>query len=104
MLEFVAGFSLLMCAANWALFVFIVFSRDLPDLRNLWHSLTNPPATGQGGMGVTVQHAAVDPAKLATATGTLAGAFKKAGPAPTAAAMSMVFLLVALIAAGVDKF
>ena len=55
-------------------------------------------------MGLTVQQSAIDPTKLAAATGSLAGAFKKAGAAPTAAALSVLFLLVALAAAGVDKF
>jgi hypothetical protein len=47
---------------------------------------------------------AVNLEKLTAATGTLAGAFKKAGAAPTAAAMSVLCLLLALIAAGVGKF
>ena len=65
-------------------------------------ALKAPPSTGTG-MGVTVQQSAIDPTKLAAATGSLAGAFKKAGPAPTAAAMSVLFLLVALAAAGVTQ-
>ena len=105
MLENIAVFSLVMCAINWLLFVAIVVHRDLPELRELFERLIEPPPSGSTapGMGLTVQHSAVDPAKIATATGTLAGAFKKAGPAPTAAAMSIMFLLVALIAAGVEK-
>jgi hypothetical protein len=55
-------------------------------------------------MGATVQQFAIDPTKLAAAIGSLSGAFKKTGPAPTAAAMSVLFLLVALADAGVDKF
>lgn len=104
MLTIVVVFSLLMCVLNWGLFVLITFMHDLPELKALIEALKSPSPPPAGGMGVTVTHAAVDPTKLASVTGTLAGAFKKAGPAPTAAALSVFFLLAALIAAGVDKF
>jgi hypothetical protein len=58
----------------------------------------------RAGLANTETHAAVDPTKISAATGSLAGAFKKAGPAPTAAAMSVLCLLVAAIAAGINKF
>jgi hypothetical protein len=86
MLDRVAVFALVMCALNWLLFVAITFRNDLPELKN-----------------ISEQRAALDPGKLAEATGSLAGAFKKAGPAPTAAALSVLCLMVAVIAAGVDK-
>jgi hypothetical protein len=104
MLNNIALFSLVMCAVNWLLFVGITFQRDLPDLKKIVDALTTPPASATtSGMGLTVQQSAIDPVKLASATGSLAGAFKKAGPAPTAAALSVLFLLVALAAAGIEK-
>jgi hypothetical protein len=102
MLDIVALVSLVLSVLSWALFVLITFWKDLPELTQvLRHALNPPPAPA--GMGAVVPHAAIDPSKVAAATGTLAGAFKKAGPAPTAAAMSVIFLLIAAIAAGVGK-
>jgi hypothetical protein len=103
MLNTIAIFSLVMCIVNWLLFVGITFWTDLPDLKAILRALKTPPPSGQGA-GVTVQQSAIDPIKLAAATGNLAGAFKKAGPAPTAAALSVLFLLVALAAAAANKF
>ena len=104
MLWIVCLVSLILSIANWAVFVFITFAEDIPQLKQLFESLTNPPASQPGGIGVTVQQSAFDPSKLTAATGSLAGAFKKAGSGPTAAAMSVMFLLLALVAAGVGKF
>jgi hypothetical protein len=104
MLNVIAWVSLILCILNWLLFLGLTFLNDMPELKRVVDALVNPPpAPAPSGLGVTVQHAAVDPVKLASATGSLAGAFKKAGPAPTAAALSVMFMLVALIAAGVEK-
>jgi hypothetical protein len=105
MLNAIAILALVLCAANWLLFVGITFLKDLPELKSVIDALKAPPPSAQGaGMGVTVQQSTIDPVKLAAATGTLAGAFKKAGPAPTAAALSVLFLLIALAAAAAGKF
>ena len=104
MLNAIAICSLVMCILNWGLFVAITLWTDIPELKAVVAALTRPPSAGSGGAGVTVQQSAVDPVKLAAATGNLAGAFKKAGSAPTAAALSVLFLLVALAAAAVGKF
>jgi hypothetical protein len=103
MLNWIAIVSLVLCIANWLLFVFITFVKDLPELKTILNVLMTPPPA-PGGIGVTVQQAGIDATKLAAATGTLAGAFKKAGPAPTAAALSVLFLLIALGAAAAGKF
>jgi hypothetical protein len=102
MLNYIAIFAAVMCGLNWLLFVALTVYADLPELKKVLDSLTRPgpPATG---MGATVTHAAIDPTKLAAATGALAGAFKKAGAAPTAAALSVLFILIAALAAGIDK-
>jgi hypothetical protein len=103
MLHEIAWFSLGMCLSNWLLFVVITVVVDLPQLKALLDALRSSSSSSPPGMGLTVQQAAIDPVKLASVTGSLAGAFKKAGPAPTAAALSVLFLIAALIAAGVDK-
>jgi hypothetical protein len=104
MLNTIAIVSLIMCIINWLLFVGITFIKDFPDLKSVLDALKAPPPSARTEMGLTVQQSAIDPTKLAAATGSLAGAFKKAGAAPTAAALSVLFLLIALAAAGVDKF
>jgi hypothetical protein len=106
MLNVIAICSLLMCILNWLLFVGITLWTDIPELKAVLAALKAPPSPGSGvaGAGVTVQQSSLDPIKLAAATGNLAGAFKKAGSAPTAAALSVLFLLVALAAAAAGKF
>jgi hypothetical protein len=94
MLTNIVWFSLVMSALSWFLFVYVAIWFDLPRLRE---------ATAPGGpLTRTEMHAGVD--EVAKATGTLAGAFKAAGVAPTAAAMSVLFMLLALVAAGIAKF
>jgi hypothetical protein len=104
MLNAIGWISLILSVLNWLLFLGITFAHDLPQLREVVAAFVQRPTQPTPGMGVTVQQAAIDPVKLASVTGNLAGAFKKAGPAPTAAALSVMFLIVALIAAGVAKF
>jgi len=89
MLINVAWVALILGALNWLMFVLLTII-DMRKFQNL------PRDVQQAGI--------TDAAKIAEATGSLAGAFKKAGAAPTAAAMSVLFLLIALIAAGVGKF
>jgi hypothetical protein len=94
-------FSLWAAGVNWALFVLITFWKDLPALKEIAEFLK--ASTVRPGIANTETHTVVDPTKIAAATGSLAGAFKKAGPAPTAAAMAVLCVLVAAIAAGIDK-
>jgi hypothetical protein len=89
MLINVVWVALIMSALNWLMFVLLT----IIDMRQ---SQKRPRDEQQAGI--------TDAAKIAEATGSLAGAFKKAGAAPTAAAMSVLCLLIALIAAGVAKF
>jgi hypothetical protein len=81
MLDIVAGISLVLSVLSWALFVLITFWKDLPELSQVLRHALAPPAA-QAGMGAVVPHAAIDPSKVAAATGTLAGAFKKPAPHP----------------------
>ena len=96
-----AIFSLVMSGLNWLLFLTLTLAVDKKQIKELIETFKLAPAAG--GAGNTQAHAAVDPSKLATATGNLAGAFKKAGAAPTAAALSVLFLFAALIAEGITK-
>ncbi len=102
MLVTIAGLALILCVLNWLLFVGITLLKDLPDLKRALDALLHAPPHPDGA-GLVKPHTAVDPVELAKATGNLAAAFKKAGPAPTAAALSVLFLLVALAAAGLGR-
>jgi hypothetical protein len=99
MINTIIIFSLIMCATNWLMFL----SFSLIAEHKLIGELIAAFKRQGSGMGETELQAAVDLTKLAGATGDLAGAFKKAGAAPTAAALSVLFLLAALIAAGLTK-
>ena len=108
MIGTVICFALALSLLNWLLFVGVTLWVDLPDFRKIITEALKPSAPVPGGMGRTETHAgvtaqAVDGTKLAAAAGSLAGAFKKAGAAPTAAAMSMICLILAAILAGVAK-
>jgi hypothetical protein len=104
MLDYIAWFALVMSAVNWLTFLLLTLLADLPQLKrafNWWLAPLSKPEEGKTRHEV---QSGVDPSKIAAATGALAGAFKKAGAAPTAAAMSVIFALIALTAAGVGKF
>jgi hypothetical protein len=103
MLNTIAIFALALSALNWLLFLMITFLNDIPMLEKLLHHLAaaQPERTERvlGTHGLQ----AIDLSKVLTSTGSLAGAFKKAGSAPTAAAMSMMCLVIAAAAAGLNK-
>jgi hypothetical protein len=103
MLNYVAWFAIVMSAVNWLLFFLLTLLSDLPQLRRLFDKMLSP-STEKGEVQRDQLQSGIDPTKIAAATGSLAGAFKKAGPAPTAAALSVLYLLIAVIAAGVGKF
>ena len=102
MLPLLSLVCLVLSVLNWVVFLLITLRKDMPDLDKMLKALLHPPPA-TGGMGVVVQQSAIDPVKLAAATGSLAGAFKKAGAAPTTAALAVFFMLLAVIAAGADK-
>lgn len=82
--------ALLLSFLNWGVFVFIVF-------------FSGEPAAAAAPRLDQVEKQGLDPTKVMAATGSLAGAFKKAGAAPTAAAMCLVCLLIAAVAAGINQ-
>jgi hypothetical protein len=95
-LTIVTFFALALSGLNWLLFVVITFLHDLPALSRL---------SGQAREGGTAApRSLVDGEKLLEGAGVLAGTFRRAGAGPTAAAMSLVCLVVAAITAGVEKF
>ncbi len=95
-LTIVTFFALALSGLNWLLFVVITFLHDLPALARL---------SGQAREGgAAAPHGLAESEKLLEGAGMLAGAFRRAGAGPTAAAMSLVCLVVAAISAGVEKF
>ncbi len=91
-LTIVTFFALALSALNWLLFVAITLLHDLPAR-----------LVGQGREGGAAPRSLADGEKLLEGAGALAGAFRNAGAGPTAAAMSLVCLVVAAIAAGIEK-
>jgi hypothetical protein len=88
-ISIVAYFALGYSGVNWVLFATCIIADRLM-------------ASAPKGLGdVKLQAAAPD--KLLSETGKLAEAFKSAGAPATAAAMSTVGLVIAAIAAGIDK-
>ena len=90
MIKYVAIFSLVYSAINWLLFA--------------WSALAKPVAASAPKGLDNVELQGFDPDKILTGAGSLAGAFKTAGATATAAAMSLVGLVIAAVAAGIDKF
>jgi len=67
-------------------------------------SARRAPALPVAGAGNVAQHAGLsDVVKVAEAVAKLADSFAKAGPALSALVASIVFLLLALVAAGIDR-
>jgi HAMP domain-containing protein len=90
MLKCIVIFGLVYSAVNWALFAWSALARS----RTLAASKSLENFELQG----------LNPNKMLTEAGSLAGAFKAAGATATAAAMSLVGLVVAAVAAGIDKY
>lgn len=91
--------SLALSVGYWLFFVIAVVIENLPRLRSALYP-TTPPIDVPGHDAIK-SRARIDP--IITATGGLATSLKSAGSAATAAALSFGCLLVAVIAAGVDK-
>jgi len=99
MLTVIAYFALALSALNWLLFVAL----EAPTIREALRPQRHK-AVAAGKHGVDPHLVSTDLEKLEGATGALANDFKKAGPAFSAAALSVLFLFVALIAAAAGKF
>ncbi|WP_267389255.1 hypothetical protein [Sphingomonas sp. GC_Shp_3] len=99
MTHIIVVFSLVLSAANWLVFLAAAVLENLPAIR-----LALEPRSGRvpsetvGAAGRSLQ---AD--KVIDATGTLATSLRRAGPAASAAAMSLACLLVALTAGALDK-
>jgi hypothetical protein len=100
MLKVIAIFALAYSALNWLLFVLLTFLNDLPVLEKVMSRLSEAPAKRAPSELARAELQGLDPGKLIDSAGSLAGAFKKAGASPTAAAMSVFGLVVAGVAAG----
>ena len=103
MLNAIAIFALVYSGANWLLFILLTFRNDIFALEKLIRKMAEAEhAQPKAGLAHT-ELQAFDPDKLLKSAGSLAGAFKKAGASPTAAAMSVFGLVVAGVAAGLGK-
>lgn len=96
LLQIVVIFSLVLSGANWLLFVAFAATAQ--------GALTRSAPHGGRTDGAAAASPRAKPEELAEATGGLATAFGTAGPSASAAAMSLVCLLIAALAAGADKF
>ena len=96
MLNAVIIVALALSGLNWAIFVAVTVIVDLPVLKRM-HS---QEAEGRS----LTPHLSTDVGAVIGEAGSLAGAFRRAGAASTAAAMSMACLAIAAIGAGIQKF
>src|SRR5580704_7541432 len=98
----VTYFALTLSGLNWLLFLALTYLHDLPMIEKLVHHVTMTHHVTKAAPGTDkAAVASIDLGKTLESSGNLAEAFKKAGAAPSAAAMSMACLLVALVASGV---
>jgi hypothetical protein len=95
MLNIVVIAALALSGLNWLLFTGVSLFVDLPALKLFRARMTAANTARSQG--------AADLDKLVQETGTLAGAFRRAGAGTTAAAMSLACLVIATIAATVAK-
>jgi hypothetical protein len=95
MIHTVVIFALVLSAANWVLFLAVVVVSNITMI---------PLSPKEEGKDETFQVRQAPLDKLIDSTGTLATSFNIAGPGSSAAAMSLVCLLIAAVAAGIDRF
>ena len=95
MLTWVTIMALALSGLNWVVFVAVTVIVNLPILERMG----SQKAEGRSVM----PHSSTDVGAVIGEAGTLAGSFHRAGPASTAAAMSMACLAIAAICAGVQK-
>lgn len=100
MIHTVVIFALVLSAANWVLFLAVVVVSNIATIRQAFGPL--PLKEEYKDDSFQVRQAPLD--KLIDSTGTLATSFTIAGPGSSAAAMSLVCLLIAAVAAGIDRF
>lgn len=100
MIHTVVIFALVLSAANWIPFLAVVVVSNIAMIRHAFSPLS-PKEEGKDE-SFQVRQAPLD--KLIDSTGTLATSFNIAGPGSSAAAMSLVCLLIAAVAAGIDRF
>jgi len=100
MIHTVVIYALVLSAANWVLFLAVVVVSNIAMIRQAFSPLS--PKEEDKDESFQVRQAPLD--KLIDSTGTLATSFNIAGPGSSAAAMSLVCLLIAAISAGIDRF
>jgi hypothetical protein len=99
MIHTVAIFSLVLSAANWLVFVAAAVVENMVAIRLALELRSGRPL----GEAAQVGSRNLQADKVIDATGTLAMSLRRAGPAASAAAMSLACLLVALTAGALDK-
>lgn len=102
MLPIVTKFALGLSVANWIAFILFAYKwhlaprqKLLEELVVLLHALEQKGSTASAEEKKNM----IDLGAVVAAAGTLAEAFKKAGAASTAAALSVICLILALVAA-----
>ena len=96
MLNAVIIVALALSGLNWVVFVAVTVIVDLPVLERMRSQKAEDRSI--------TPHSSTDVGTVIGEAGTLAGSFRRAGPASTAAAMSMACLAIAAICAGVQRF
>jgi hypothetical protein len=99
MIHTIVIFSLVLSAANWIVFVAAAVLENLAAIRDALKPRSDRPL----GEGAQPAERGLQADQVIDATGTLATSLRRAGPAASAAAMSLTCLLVALSAVAVDK-
>lgn len=91
--------SLVLSVANWLLFVAAAVVENMAAIRSALEPRSGRPL----GEAAQAGERNLQADKVIDATGTLATSLRRAGPAASAAAMSLACLLVALTAGALDK-
>jgi hypothetical protein len=99
MIHTIVIFSLVLSAANWLVFVAAAVLENLAAIREALMPRSDRPL----GEGAQPAERSLQADKVIDATGTLATSLRRAGPAASAAAMSLACLLVALTAAALGR-
>lgn len=100
MIHTVVIFALALSAANWLLFLAVVVVSNAATIR---HALSKTPMKREDNQDTPAHARQLQADKLVESTGVLATSFNIAGPGSSAAAMSLVCLLIAAVSAGIGK-
>jgi hypothetical protein len=84
--------ALVMAALSWLIF-----------LDQTYRISGRPKIQTPAGAAADIRREGIDPAKVAEEIAKLAATFGKVGIGPTSAALSVLYLIIALIAAGLGK-